>query len=152
MAGAGGRWYILACVTADRTQAFSIGVFLFFKTLLPSFTFFLLSAGQRSLGKKEEDLSAPGRRFFTLMLLAVTSAPATTPGLNRPSSASLLIPDHGGCFEHALVNRDVLPTYLHFYFPCASQKCPYLTKHTMHVMQHISKKLMKKICCYITGC
>lgn len=40
MAGAGGRWYILACVTADKTQTFSIGVFLFFRTILPSFAFF----------------------------------------------------------------------------------------------------------------
>lgn len=126
MAGAGGRWYILACVTADRTQTFSISVFLFFRTILPSFAFFLLLPGQRSLGKKGEDLSAAGCRFFTLMLLAVTSAPVITPGLSRPSTASLLIPDHSGCFEHALINGDVLPTNLHFYFPCTSQKCPYL--------------------------
>lgn len=81
--------------------------------------FCLLSAGSLLRGQKPF-------RFFTLMLLVVTPVShwSPAPGTNKPGTVSPLRPNHGRCFEHSLVNGDVLPRYSHFYSPCTPQKCP----------------------------
>jgi len=108
-------------VSLLREHRLFLLVFCFVRSHCPPLLFSLLSAGLRSLGEKSHLAGVEGGggvRFFTLMLLVVTSAPS--PGGLPPQHWTSLA---------SLVDTDVLPRYLHFSSPCIPQKCPCLLRH-----------------------
>lgn len=151
MAGAGGGIFLHVSLLTKHRHFLSVSFCFSGPSYLPSL-FFLLLPGQWSLGKKEEDLSAAGCRFFTLMLLAVTSAPAITPGLEQALH----------CLTSNTWPQWVLWARFNSWRRPANEFTFLFSMHIrkMSISHHkwckwcstSEKKLMKIICCYISGC